>query len=279
MAMDWVQGEVVEIPGGRTDGRSALVLDGTHEARDLCAALIDRGWRVFRSSERLIRTEGLNLVVLYGFRHIVPSDVLEASVARVVNLHISYLPFNRGAHPAFWCFFDGTPCGVTVHDVDEGLDTGPILAQEYIELDAWSLTFDDAYWRLRAAVEKLFLDNLDVIADPATKGRRQLGQGTQHRVANLPPAFTGWSATIGPEVERLLELAHTQAAEDQRLIDEIESVRSANNVNWMDILRLAFESAPERAREILGRINADDQRISALLSALSSKTAFQPGAR
>jgi hypothetical protein len=72
-------------------------------------------------------------------------------------------------------------------------------------------------------------------------------------------------------------LAHAQAAEDQRLIDEIESVRSANNVNWMDILRLAFESAPERAREILGRINADDQRISALLSALSRKNAIQPG--
>jgi hypothetical protein len=277
MAMGWVHGEVVEIPSGRADGRSVLVLDGTHEARNLCAALIDRGWRVFRSPERLLRTEGLDLVVLYGFRHIVPSEVLEASVARVVNLHISYLPFNRGAHPAFWCFFDGTPCGVTVHDVDEGLDTGPILAQEYIEIDAWTLTFDDAYWRLRAAVEKLFLKNLDVIADPATKGRRQLGQGTQHRVADLPPAFTGWSAIIGPEVDRLLQLAHVQAAEDQRLIDEIESVRSANNVNWMDILRLAFESAPDRAREILGRINADDQRISALLSALSGKNDTLPG--
>ena len=277
--MDWVHGEVVEVSTAHTDGRSALVLDGTHEARDLCAALIDRGWRVFRSSERLLSTEGLDLVVLYGFRHIVPTEVLEASVARIVNLHISYLPFNRGAHPAFWCFFDGTPCGVTVHDVDAGLDTGPILAQECIEVDPWSLTFDDAYWRLRAAVENLFLENLDAIADPVTKGRRQLGQGTQHRVAELPPAFSGWSATIGPEVERLLQLAHTQAAEDQRLIDEIESVRSANNVNWMDILRLAFESSPERAREILGRINADDQRISALLSALSSKNANQPGAR
>jgi hypothetical protein len=274
-----VDGTVVEVPSGaRVNGKSVLVLDGTHEAGDLCSELVRRGWTVYRSGQRLLKTDGLDLVVLYGFRHIVPADVLEASVARVVNLHISYLPFNRGAHPGFWCFFDGTPCGVTIHEVDASLDTGPILAQELVEIDVWSLTFDEAYWRLRSAIEKLFLTHLDAIADPATKGRAQIGRGTGHRVDELPAAFSGWSSRIGPEVERLIGLADDQAREDQRLIDEIEQVRSANNVNWMDILRLAFESSPNRARAILGRINADDHRISALLGALSRPTSGRPGA-
>ena len=57
---------------------------------------------------------------------------------------------------------------------------------------------------------------------------------------------------------------------DLEIINEIESVRSKNNVNWMDILRLAFKHAPDEAREIVGRINADDNKISSLLEKLSN---------
>jgi hypothetical protein len=265
----WVDGPLTEFSGEGTGVRSVLVLDGTHEAEPLCSGLADRGWRVLRSSSRLLRTDGLDLVVLYGYRHIVPEHVLAGSVARVVNLHISYLPFNRGAHPGFWCFFDGSPCGVTIHEVDAGIDTGPILAQQLVDLDPWVLTFDEAYWRLRSAIEQLFFARLEGIADPAVVGRPQVGRGTQRRSSDLPLAFAGWSSTIAPEIERLHGLAERDRREAQRLIGEIEQVRSANNVNWMDILRLAFDSSPDRAREILGRINADDNRISQLLSALS----------
>ena len=54
-----------------------------------------------------------------------------------------------------------------------------------------------------------------------------------------------------------------------KLIDEIESVRARNNVNWMDILRLAFTYAPEEARLLMQQVNKSDQEISQLLSSLS----------
>ena len=57
---------------------------------------------------------------------------------------------------------------------------------------------------------------------------------------------------------------------DLEIINEIESVRSKNNVNWMDILKLAFKHAPNEAREIVNRINADDNKISSLLKELSN---------
>jgi hypothetical protein len=52
------------------------------------------------------------------------------------------------------------------------------------------------------------------------------------------------------------------------IIDEIEKIRSGNNVNWMDILRLAVRSAPDEAKQIIRKINSDDNRISQLFEKL-----------
>jgi pseudaminic acid cytidylyltransferase len=52
------------------------------------------------------------------------------------------------------------------------------------------------------------------------------------------------------------------------VIDEIEHVRSKNNVNWMDILRLAFIHAPDEAQEVMARINRDDAKVGSLVEKL-----------
>lgn len=56
---------------------------------------------------------------------------------------------------------------------------------------------------------------------------------------------------------------------DLEIINQIEKVRSKNNINWMNILRLAFKYSPEEAREIVKNINKDDGKISLLLKKLS----------
>ena len=56
---------------------------------------------------------------------------------------------------------------------------------------------------------------------------------------------------------------------DLEIIDAIEKVRSKNNINWMNILRLAFKYSPSEAREIVSKINEDDGKIGALLKKLS----------
>tara|TARA_Y100000590_G_C14951727_1_gene725267 strand:- start:150 stop:350 length:201 start_codon:yes stop_codon:yes gene_type:complete len=52
------------------------------------------------------------------------------------------------------------------------------------------------------------------------------------------------------------------------IINKIEKVRSKNNVNWMDLLRLAFTLSPNRARKLIKKINLEDKRISNLLKQL-----------
>ena len=269
MTVNWVLDGLVELPGGSESERQVLVLDGTHEAEAVCEGLRNRGWRTFRSREPLVHTDGLDLVVVFGYRHIIPREVLRAATARIINLHISYLPFNRGAHPGFWCFYDGTPCGVTIHDVDEGVDTGPVLARRVVEIDPWTTTFDGAYWQLRSSVESLLWGILPTLFDASAAGHDQLGAGTSHRVSELLTAFAGWDALIGPEIARLHHLRDTEALQAQNLIDRIEQVRSSNNVNWMDILRLAFKSSPDQAKKILARINQDDGEIASLLDRLA----------
>lgn len=54
-----------------------------------------------------------------------------------------------------------------------------------------------------------------------------------------------------------------------KLINQVQKIRSRNNVNWMNILRLAFKFAPKEASKIMKKINSDDQKISKLLKKLS----------
>ena len=54
-----------------------------------------------------------------------------------------------------------------------------------------------------------------------------------------------------------------------KIIDEIEKIRTKNNVNWMDVLRLAFIHSPDEAKNLMKKINEEDNRISELFEKLS----------
>jgi hypothetical protein len=57
---------------------------------------------------------------------------------------------------------------------------------------------------------------------------------------------------------------------DLEIIDAVEVVRTKNNKNWMDILRIAFKHSPEEARPVLAEINKSDNQISKLLDKLAN---------
>tara|TARA_B110000238_G_C16031536_1_gene397755 strand:- start:428 stop:694 length:267 start_codon:yes stop_codon:yes gene_type:complete len=54
-----------------------------------------------------------------------------------------------------------------------------------------------------------------------------------------------------------------------KIINQIQKIRSKNNVNWMNILKLAFDLDPKKASKIMRKINYDDKKISSLLNELS----------
>ena len=83
-----------------------------------------------------LEEHGVELVVLAGYMHLLTEPFLRRFPDRIVNVHPSLLPAFPGAHAIRDALAAGAdPTGVTVHYVDQGLDTGPVLAQEPVALE------------------------------------------------------------------------------------------------------------------------------------------------
>lgn len=81
----------------------------------------------------------------------------------VINLHISFLPWNKGSNPNFWSFVDNTPKGVTIHKISSGLDEGAIIYRREIVFDEKVETFATTYKKLNDEIVQLFMDNWNEI--------------------------------------------------------------------------------------------------------------------
>lgn len=120
-------------------------------------------------------------VVSCGYRHVVPKDVLDVPTDGCLNLHPSYLPFNRGANPNVWSIVEGTPAGVTLHFMDEGVDTGSIIAQQRVEM-RFSDTGKSLHKRLNEAQVELFKRAWpDVVSGEFVAEEQDGHAGTYHR--------------------------------------------------------------------------------------------------
>jgi phosphoribosylglycinamide formyltransferase-1 len=83
-----------------------------------------------------LEEHGVELVVLAGYMHLLTAPFLARFPSRIVNVHPSLLPAFPGAHAIDDALAAGVETtGVTVHLVDEGLDTGPTLVQEEVPVE------------------------------------------------------------------------------------------------------------------------------------------------
>jgi methionyl-tRNA formyltransferase len=114
------------------------------------------------------------------FDYILKPALLALFPRGVVNLHPSYLPFNRGQYPNVWSIVDRTPAGVTLHRVDAGIDTGAVLAQRQVAVRAED-TGETLYRRLEREAVMLFAEAWPRIVDGTLEARAQEGPGTYHR--------------------------------------------------------------------------------------------------
>src|SRR5580692_1329525 len=111
-----------------------------------------------RLDEAFLDRNAADFLVSHGFRHILRPDVLDLFPQRAVNLHISHLPWNRGADPNLWSFIENSPKGVSIHYLDAGIDTGDIIAQKLVEFGAGE-TLRSTYTRLQEEIAQLFAEH------------------------------------------------------------------------------------------------------------------------
>ena len=127
-----------------------------------------------------------DFLVSYGYLHILKGDLLSLFPQRAINLHIAYLPWNRGKDPNFWSFIEGTPKGVTIHALDTGIDTGDILFQREIFFDSTE-TLKTSYEKLRKGMEKLFFKNWEEIRKGNCPRKKQAQTGSFHLARDKEP--------------------------------------------------------------------------------------------
>tara|TARA_R100000935_G_scaffold198_1_gene557 strand:+ start:12252 stop:13019 length:768 start_codon:yes stop_codon:yes gene_type:complete len=82
----------------------------------------------------IIKDVNPDIILVSGTR-IIGKKVLSCSKAKFINLHVGITPKYRGVHGGYWALANNEPenCGVTVHLVDQGIDTGKVLAQSIIK--------------------------------------------------------------------------------------------------------------------------------------------------
>ena len=83
----------------------------------------------------ILRNQSVNLVVLAGFMRILTPYFIKAYQGRILNIHPSYLPNFKGAHAIRDAFEAGvSETGVTVHFVNEKVDSGRVIVQEKVKV-------------------------------------------------------------------------------------------------------------------------------------------------
>lgn len=107
--------------------------------------------KTFQEIKALKPDIGLSLF----FGYIVSKDFIDLFKTGIVNLHPSYLPYNRGQYPNVWSIVEDTPAGVTLHKIDEGIDTGNVIAQQEVHV-TWTDTGESLYKKLEHVSVKLF---------------------------------------------------------------------------------------------------------------------------
>lgn len=133
---------------------------------------------------RFLKENYIDFVVSYGYRHIIKSNVLNHMKDRIINLHISYLPWNRGADPNLWSFLEDTPKGVSIHYIDEGIDTGDIISQKLVEFDTKTETLRTTYNKLSEEILILFQETWPLIVKKQIIIKKQIGNGTFHKLSD-----------------------------------------------------------------------------------------------
>lgn len=168
-------------------------LDAASHAGDLaqrCNYLPDQAiarGKDFRSERflDLLRAERVDLLLSVHFPYLIPPDVLAIPRLGALNLHPSYLPYNRGWHTVTWALLDGTPVGATLHVIDEGMDRGPIVNQRLLEVYP-SDTAADIYPRLASLEFDVFTEAWPEIAAGTIVARPQdIGLATTHKRGDL----------------------------------------------------------------------------------------------
>ena len=128
----------------------------------------------------LLSNKKIELGILAWWPYILKGKAISIPKKGWLNFHPSYLPYNKGKDPNFWCLVENTKCGVTLHYIDENIDTGDIIIQEEVDT-TWEDTGKSVYEKSLEAIIELFKNNFQLIKTNSLSSIKQKSnEGTFH---------------------------------------------------------------------------------------------------
>lgn len=101
--------------------------------------------------------ETYNMVFSLHCKQIIPASIFKK--IKCINFHPGYIPFNRGWYPQVFAIIYDLPFGVTIHEITEELDLGPIIDRQEIKVNSWD-TSGSLYTQAIDLEEELIRRNL-----------------------------------------------------------------------------------------------------------------------
>jgi methionyl-tRNA formyltransferase len=137
-----------------------------------------------------IRSVAPQVAVAACFLWRLPREAIETPPLGILNVHPSLLPAGRGPEPVFWTLRRGERItGVTVHRMDEGFDTGPIVAQAEMPVPE-GVAAPDLERDLMTLGGSLLVDALPALAAGTLQPRPQPASGISHAPVPRPADWT-----------------------------------------------------------------------------------------
>jgi methionyl-tRNA formyltransferase len=179
----------------------------------------DLGLEVFQperirdeAAQARIREVGADVMVVVAYGQILPASLLNAPRLGTLNVHASLLPRHRGPAPIEWSILSGdSQTGITIMQMDAGVDTGPILAQARVPLapDATAGPLEGQLANLGAS---LMVQTLDELARGRITPQPQPSEG-----ATLAPRLTSKDGKLDPQTMSAQEIDRRVRALSERI--------------------------------------------------------------
>ncbi len=161
--------------------RKIRILGPTGRNESIRKKLCDQGFEVIVSPEpyesELEDDFSPDIILSSGYDRLLRPKTVQRFSQRIINLHAAYLPWARGIGTTLFATMLRYPHGVSIHFINEGLDTGNLISRKMVQPDPKD-TLRTFYTKLLSATEELFFESFPKIMNGETNGvpQEELGE-------------------------------------------------------------------------------------------------------
>lgn len=119
-------------------------------------------------------SENYDIIFSLHCKQLFPAELVQA--VKCINVHPGLNPYNRGWYPQVFSILNKKKCGATIHEIDEQLDHGPIIAQKEVVIEKWDTSLS-AYDKILEAEMELLQEHLAKIIEGDYKTQHPKEEG------------------------------------------------------------------------------------------------------